>query len=218
MLLQELAANDTKDPEDILKILRRDCKPFLSAGLSHPFYRGLPRAFAGKQNPIVTLEYDLKEVHLIKMTRQHDRKPTGTNPAVHELFDTLFNSKFGWKARSSGVFATADWAQADGYGVPFAFFPIGNFHSLWSAEVYDLFAALPRGLETMIVHGSSKEKVEGKIRLRHYFDTLDYQADNLKGTDGVNREVMFDCDSYYLVEAHGKWDVNEHPVLKELFK
>ena len=112
--------------EDIVTILERDCGPFIQelkkikSGL---LYRGTKRSVP-----------DIKKIKVRK-----DRKPLDTPPEVHNHLDNEFKKKFGWFARSEGVFTTPVRYDTGDYGDPYFFFPIGKYKFVWSKTVMDLF-------------------------------------------------------------------------------
>ena len=113
--------------KDIILKLKRDCKPFLDQLHDRFLYRG-----TGK--PVIDIR---------KYKPRKNRRPRDISILVHTIFDKLFKEKFGWKARSEGVFTTGDQVLASRYGKDTLFFPIGQFKYLWSPKVDDLYAKIP---------------------------------------------------------------------------
>lgn len=56
------------------------------------------------------------------------------------MFDVFFKEKFGWKARSEGIFCASDIMVSNDYGIVSIFFPIGKYSYLWSPNMIDLYA------------------------------------------------------------------------------
>jgi hypothetical protein len=118
----------------IVDTLRKECAPYISA-VKNCKYKFLYRG---------THEQPIGAMHFVK-TRTN-RKPKDTPWESHNYFDKLFEERFGWKARSGGVFAAANFSDAASYsfkgvkpGVTSLFFPIGKFKYVWSPQVADFY-------------------------------------------------------------------------------
>jgi len=113
--------------ESILYLIKRDCKPFLKRvkGAKEFLWRGMDRRL-----DIIT-----------KIVPRKNRAPKDTPQEVHDILDDLFRSRFGWKARSEGVFCYARKGSAEGYGTAHMVFPIGDWTFLWNGEVNDLYVS-----------------------------------------------------------------------------
>jgi hypothetical protein len=90
---------------------------------------------------------------LFKKSVRKNRQPRNTPPEMHEFLDDMFLKKFGWKARSEGVFASINEQMGSIYGYPFVIFPVGNYKLLWSPLIRDLLINLHLGK----FHGLAKE-------------------------------------------------------------
>jgi len=73
---------------------------------------------------------------------RRDRLPKDTPIEIQEKLDIEFKKKFGWKARSEGVFVTPRYNTASTYGTgyPVVVFPVNGFKYLWSPVYKDLYA------------------------------------------------------------------------------
>ena len=171
-----------QDFEYIFDKIKKDCKPFIkqvkSGGL---LYRGTK-----KDNP-----------GIIKITPRKDRRPMSIHHKVQDILDDLFKKKFGWEARSSGVFAVGDFSVASQYsgyesGGVYSMWPIGSFKFLWSPNVADLFEE---------IWDTSQDWVEwftsGHDELAKFVDT--YTDKNLPKAIKSKHEIMISCKSYYMV-------------------
>lgn len=71
-----------------------------------------------------------------------DRKPRDTPIQIHDATNKYFGKKYGFKARSQGMFAKGGEPNGGGdvseYGYRYAVFPIGKYKYLWSPDVEDL--------------------------------------------------------------------------------
>lgn len=193
------ALNEGEDYMEVLKYIKRDCKPFLKAIEPKPhrnmIYRG----------------YKSIESWFLKTTRA-DRKPKDIGEGLHNDFDMEFKKRFGYKARSESFFATGEDEEASMYGEVYTIFPVGDFKILWSPKITDLFADMGR-----IVGDSAKIKKYNGL-LDHYKEkgmedqyqkkiseiVGTYRNDNLKGAIASLNEIMIKCDKYYAVREFSK--------------
>ena len=128
------SVSDIVTSSDIISMLKRDCMPFIKEIQScvRLLYRGSLREYEG----------------IVKITARSNRIPKDSPLKMHNYFDKLFEQKFGWKARSEGVFATSDSNEAGNYAITTAgiqtgnvylFFPIGQFEYVFSHRIHDFF-------------------------------------------------------------------------------
>jgi hypothetical protein len=167
--------NEEEEYFDYIGIIERDCKPFLSF---IKVFKPIPFVYRGvKSNKT-----------FIHKTPRSDRKPLDTPLETHKILDELFYEKFGWKVRSEGVF-TFTYSGA-GYGTNYYFFPIGkNFKYVYSPDVKDLFITIER------MGKKSKDREELKKIVDTYYQNEKYA----QAFVGVNKEIVWKCDSYYLL-------------------
>ena len=139
---------------------------------------------------------------------REDRRPFSTNYREHEIIDKMFKKEFGWKVRSNSVFATSSEGDADTYGRPYLFFPVGKFRYVWSPKVRDLWGTLgtlkkeiiakepPIARDTWFqnvwIKGGELERQFPKIL--QYYSNRHLTMAIKKGT-----EIAFNCKTYYLV-------------------
>jgi hypothetical protein len=195
--LDYLNEGDDETPEEVVKILKRDCMQFLKEG--QVLYRG----------------YKSGEDFFSKVPRKN-RRPKDTPKKMHDALDNYFNKKFGWKARSEGLFVTPEYQQARDYGSAFLFFPVDGYKYIWSQGISDLFIDLKRDL-----YRYAEENIHGYDHFDHFdkvFRSLTkdefnkfmkefekgylvtYKDNKLQ----MNRknEVMVKCDKYYMLNYH----------------
>jgi hypothetical protein len=192
------------------KLIERDCQPFLKEARQIWFKRGTKKNI--KSN-------------LRKFKARSDRQPKDTPRWLHNIFDEAFKKKFGWKARSEGVFASASTYQSEVYGKSYLIFPIGDFKFVYSHHVVDLFDDLTLSLltgpnrdNTDIVRDYALSwmhairewinfKTPGRVAdmdameiVKHTVDLIvkTYTDKNLS-LIYHNNEVAFNCYNYYLV-------------------
>ena len=70
---------------------------------------------------------------------RENRRPKDMPEEHHEALDNAFEEVFEWRARSEGVFTTANRGDAGVYGEPYIFFPVNGFEYVWSPDVKDLY-------------------------------------------------------------------------------
>lgn len=133
MRLKKFIKNrDSKDIESsrIPDIIIKDCKLFIKelkkTRKKDFLYRGTEKGI-----------FNFK-----KIKSRKNREPKDMPDDLHKLFDKLFESEFGWKARSEGVFVTGNPGIAGSYGIPYIFFPIGKYKYVWSSSIEDLFGEI----------------------------------------------------------------------------
>lgn len=127
MKLNEIALREDSlgslSENEVIALIRRECKPFLEHDTSRLMYRGMQS----------------KPSHIYKQAVRSDRRPRNVDHKIHDALDAWFEEKFGFKARSETAFVTGSFADAKSYGKPYAVFPIGDFKFVWSPEIGDLF-------------------------------------------------------------------------------
>lgn len=149
------------------------------------------------------------------INRRTDRKPKDMPKQLHYDLDEAFKKKFGWKARSTGVFTTGEKMNAEEHGDAYIFIPIKPYKILWSPKIFDLFTVIDG-------HGRFLKKAERKILLRYdemeasddehedYMEIIDklintYTDKNIKQAILSKNEIIFDCNSYILFDEEYFW-------------
>ena len=177
MKFQEYINEETKKypVEEMANMIKKDCKSFLKEVGENSIYRGYKK--------------QIKTIERIKS--RSDRKPLGTPKEDHDMLNKMFKKKFGWKARSEGVFCSNDINDVQQYGIVHLFYPIGQYKYVWSPKVKDLTVNL-----------------EDFDNYEDDFDTFDeyvewiistYKDTGLKDAISYEHEVSVKCKEYYLV-------------------
>jgi hypothetical protein len=205
--------------EEIKYLLETDCKQFLDELKS--VNRSL--VFRGyKPTPDHSKEIFYKEPRI-------DRKTMNTPNKIQSMFDEVFQSVYGVKPRSNGVFTTTKVRVAKSYGDVFIFFPRGSYEYYWNENIHDLYVGWPAEkallssyVETgrdsylfLMFNGGYQPKLEfdeyqewirehdklAMIELRKTIEKIvdGYQVGNLE--DNRDQEIIFMCDSYYMVDS-----------------
>jgi hypothetical protein len=157
-----------------IKDIPYDCAEFMSVakGSKKLLYRGSRNSFP----------HDITLVN-----RRVNRRPSATPIRIHDAFDKAFDDAFGWKARSTGVFAVGDDIDAENYGTVYIFIPIGPyFDFVWSPDIMDLFIELED-----IAFDVSIDDIRNMVE--------NYSNKNLKKAIQSGNEIMFNVDKYYMV-------------------
>jgi len=201
MKIQEIITeSEDYTAEDIAKMLRQDCAPFLSA-INNDLYKY--RMWRGANIP---------PTRIARFTTRKDRDPVDMPEVVSKAIDDYFQETTGIRWRSTSVFASGNGTAAAYYGNLFCLFPIGQFHYCWSPRVSDLFNHLDRQLGNYklrydhfakYLHPDNEEKSKFAFKTLH--DTImpkfEYQVDTglIDAIEMANAEIMITCDKYYLV-------------------
>jgi len=202
--------------EDIITILKRDCKPILNTLKNGKWFlwRGRkPQGFEKGQQILDTK--DILEVYPRK-----DRKPTHTVQVDHIALNKAFNEKFGWKVRSEAVFATRKRTEAYIFGMPYLFFPVGKFEFVYSDEIEDLWrdwsgyrhkqwAPFEKQMKKehpkwgfQILVSEFQKKWEGGLVDKAAKDLMKvYKKTGIKKAVNSGNEIAFRVKSYYIVNA-----------------
>jgi hypothetical protein len=203
---------DIKRRDDVVKILKQDCRPFLE-------FCNLHKVVFGRE----TRSKDYPPDHAyVKKYPRHDRKPVDTPSILSSLIDDLFYHKFGWRVRSSGVFTTPR-SLLDGIGMQLCFI-IGNFNFVTSPKVSDLYLILGDISRKVFFHHSndieaifSQINQEQAIAIANEFKKLylnTFTEKTIPNETKHGKEVVFDCHSYYLIKP---WTFESPEDLKLLF-
>jgi len=172
--------------KSIAQKLKEDCTPFIkemkSNNLHNWFYRATEHGWNFISPPIKP---------------RKDRRPRNT---PKEYMDKLFKKKFGWKARSEGVFVSTDRNQIEYvYGDPYLFFPMGNYKYIYHPQIDDLYQKMDDDYKLSYL-GKDIDDVT-YIEILQFLDKTipQYKDKNLGEAYRKIVEVSFKCKSYYMV-------------------
>lgn len=128
------------DAAKIYTTLSKDCKMFLKEfeKTEQPVPKG-SKSIPSSYRWLLRGTYKSTD-KIKKVTPRSDRQPKDTPPELHKLLDWEFKRRFGWYARSEGVFVTGYYQDAKAYGTAiYMVFPIGRYDYIWSPKVKDLY-------------------------------------------------------------------------------
>jgi len=151
---------------DLATSIRVKCKPWLAA-------------IKNCSKRVVWRSIELNDNWTLKKVRKN-RKPLDTPTDLHYKADDYFLEKFGWKARSSGLFVNPILGNTSGFGSDtYAVFPLKYKQFLYSPKIPDLYTKV--------------------LQWDKYKDT--YTDKNLCKALSDTHEIMIDCDSYYAINV-----------------
>jgi hypothetical protein len=172
---------------DLVKLLLRDCKPYIEALHGDDLLRRGVRDLG--EAKIATFEG--KEIQYSQKAVRKDRKPKDMKRGLHHLIDDWFDDQFrGLRPRSEGMFCFGEGTQLRTlaqYGEVCYVFPIGEFKYVWSPKVDDLYNEIDHRSE---IYNDEKE-------FNDWMQAQNYRTTGLDDAVQKNVEVMIMCDSYY---------------------
>lgn len=193
----------------MVSAIHKNCQPFITKALLPQLPKIVTFLFRGSSYDGEFKERDVRT----------DREPSDIHPIIHNDINSRIQKKFGWPARSAGLFTTGDVTSAYDYGEPYVIMPIGNFKYLWSPVIEDLYDYINKDLSIRHVAGNYSNPKDINPLINNYFSShskysSDPQAsyekyldklvstytdkDIIKGILSKN-EVMIGCSSYYKV-------------------
>jgi len=141
------------------------------------FYRGMSN------------EYPTDRASLVVPRR--DRRPRNSPLAFHEAADRWFESRFGVRYRSQGVFVTAHPEATLAYAASASHvmrvIPLSSYKYCWSPAVLDLIFAATKYAD------GAPESVNA------YLDSVNYQQSELDKAHASGHEVMLSCECYVAI-------------------
>lgn len=202
---------DSNSFDKIVELLERDCKPFLDEIMKndgHVIFRG--------SRPSHNEEID--DLDIYKKTVRADRKSLDTNSEISNIFDDIFEKKFGVRPRSCGVFTTKNYQTTSAYGMRYIFVPIGEYKYYWNPSFDDLFTKI--NTESWYRRFTKSEYKPNEYKpnmIKRFYDfitnnnlekdvhnSMKKLVDGYKNDDleiNTHQEIMFICKDYYLLDA-----------------
>jgi len=189
--------------EESLPILKKECSQILKEMRKGYFvlYRGFKNVEIGD---------DGEKSQFFSRVPRKGRQPLDTSTTMHLIMDDYFDKKFGWRARSEGVFCTTSPSHAKFYGEIYMVFPVNGFKFIYSPNVHDLFDEQNRFIKKFTKNKISllsdlhtfldmakANKVETEEAVFKMLDGLKYTDKSLRKAKTNNSEVMIKCSKYY---------------------
>jgi hypothetical protein len=174
---------------DIVDIIKKDCKPWLKESKGLPGWRGSMKEFE----------------KIIKKQVRKNRKPLNIAPKMHKIIDNVFKEKFGWNARSNVVFVQGSQSTNYYYGPHrYAIFPIGNFKYIWSKKITDLMLDIEKIMYKISDEGIPEFSEEWYNKFKEIMDKSVINLYSNKDlymalTKYKYNEIMVKCKDYYMI-------------------
>lgn len=141
------------------------------------FYRGVSR------------KYTIDRPYLVVPRR--DRRPKNSSTRFHEVADAWFETNFGVRYRSQGVFVTSRPLTASTYAATPAHvvrvIPTSKYRYCWSPNVSDLLFA------------ASSLEAASSVEIGKWLEGARYQEIGLNEAHSMGHEVMLFCDQYIAI-------------------
>lgn len=215
---------DAATIEELNEYIRAHCRPALDLIQQQDvvFYRGLSKS------SLTELIEDYPgpgEMKAGEVMVRKDRRPRNTPQFAHDFIDEWFNERFGFKARSEGLFVIGNPAEATGYGTACIVLPIGEFSTYSSTKIEDLTQKLfpdhnweqnsgPIGGHSAWPAGDPDEEQQLQLA-KIVLDGADYEKNDIVGmAKNTKMEIMIDCDKFVAIYAFSL--PNALKILREL--
>lgn len=196
-LLQE---NSTITFSDVVKLIARDCKPFLDESEDTPMFRGMNFKKAGS-NGLDVLKHEIRN-----NPHPEFRKPRDSSTTFNIMFNAMIECAFNVKdVRTRTVFVTGNHEDAGGYGSQHVVFPIGKIKYIWSPQIHD--SACNGGwVKTLAINGSSPDLKLSQSSIRLMWDHMDDIEDPLFASKWVKggKNIIDETQTTYY------WDKDFH--------
>lgn len=174
---------------EVRTMIERDCGQFIRDSDRNGFlFRGIKHSHLSGDLHVTDSEGN-KLVYIRKTVRS-DREPRDMSSETHRTLNAWFDDKFGFKARTEGLFAFGENSSSEiieEYGDPHIIFPIGEFQYVWSVNISDLYVDL-QGEE--LDEGEPADIIE-------WLNKQEYRKTGLDSAVRNECEIMIKCDKYY---------------------
>ena len=175
-------------PIDTQNLIRRNCKKYLKLMNSMgPFYRGMYRK--------------LKPGQIIVRQVRKDRSPMGMNKTLFKKLNKWLSDN-GHIRRDKSVCVISNYDDAQEFGEPSYFFPIGNFKYSWiKSKDINIDDFSTEWIQSNVDYFFDDEH---EYEMSDHIDRKEFPTffTTNKGIEIAYRnkyEVWFDCKEYYLV-------------------
>jgi len=171
-----------------------------------PLYRGV--TIKGEDEKVkLLINGDVRTCYIKKVRK--DRRPVDTHPQISAVLDDIFKEKFGWKARSEGLFCKGNYHGLTEFGHVYKVYPMGLFSFLYSPKVPDLTESIQHLFTTYqfpkkwsAQEYTDEELEKAKEILTEFIERKEYTDHDLPSAfvDSTKApEIMIDCDKYLVV-------------------
>lgn len=144
-----------------------------------------------------------------KLFARTDRRPKDTPTEIHNWFDDFFKKKFGWKARSEGVFASSTPTGIETFGRNvYLMFPCNGYKYVWSPTIQDLTQYASQAWSLIDYDGMTGKHMmawgwdDPREKAGMLKDMNTYTDKNLPKSSYHSTEIMFNCpNGYYMING-----------------
>lgn len=137
-----------------------------------------------------------------KVPRQ-ERGPRDTVLFLHKILDNLFNERFGWKPRSTGVFVSASRGYINSFGERnYIIFPSNGFKYILETDETKNIWSYIYGCHVEITGDDTDISILREI-IKKYYNDKGLEA-YLEQGDNAEGEVVIKCNNYY--SLYDNWD------------
>lgn len=203
-----LNESDSKDYNDLLTILEKDCSKYLN----------ILRKSKNQNNILMSGRKSTQK--WFQETIRKDRRPKDTPLVIHNMFDDVFQQKTSTRLRSESLFCTNSMGTASSYGKVFIILPVGNYETWYHPNISDLYTYFNRYtirkelgvLQGLNAYETILEKLEDEWGFQNKFNKYLKMVINgyKKGLpDKLDIEVMLNGNKYYALNADWtQWATN----------
>ena len=137
--------------------------------------------------------------YLTKVVRLDGRQPKDTAEGLHNKLNAFYTAEFGAAFRNA-IFCTGDYAKAQDYGNAYNIFPIGDFRSLWSPDINDLWVEHSTFRRNFAKNG---RRIMDYINdaedsfIENVIAKADWKTNELKNGIKYKNEIMIRCKQYF---------------------
>lgn len=159
--------------------IKKECKPFIDD-------------IRGAAGTLFREDRKNRDKPIWKKITRTDRRPLDSPKFIHDAIDKMFKKKYGWSARSEGLFCWAmRFTDSLTYG-NWLVFPAGNYEYVWSPDVDDLWGTLKD------FDANDPGAVGSTIDTFKSVYLPKYKNDKIKMAISYGNEVMVRCKYSYL--------------------
>lgn len=186
MRLENYIVEEEKGLAYYIPKIQAECKPFL-------------KDIKGAAGTLFRDDIKNHNMPIWKKKVRKDRLPLDTPKHIHDELDNIFLKKFGWKARSEGLFCWPYTFKSPFVSYKWIVFPVGNYKYLWSKEVDDLWEYI------------NTARIMKQDYVEYFEEILleTYTNKGIKMSIRYENEIMVKCDWAYLVKPELMEPVNE---------
>lgn len=154
-----------------------------------------------------------------------NRSPRDTPLQLHNRVNDYLEDKFGWSARSNGVFVTSSYIDAQSYfrGGVCMIFPIGKWKYMWNYVSRDMTVTYDEFRGGLSDTQPNADLLD--IRQTAIDDTFEHIKHGWRYNEGFKdalekqHEIIIDCDEYYILNRSGSaWNEVHEWLMEKGFK